>query len=105
MATRLLMASGVALTITACTLLRPAPLAQDCAGWSRLDAEAREQTAAALIQPWLLDRVRERQHLPAGTPDGEVYQAVASSISKTCDLERRPDLLLAQVVRDLYEIN
>jgi hypothetical protein len=103
MAQRLFIASGVALTVAACTLFRPAPPAQDCAGWSRLDIDAREQTAAALIQPWLLDRARERQHLPPGTPDGEVFQAVASSITKTCDLERRPDLLLAQVVRDLYE--
>ena len=87
----------------ACTFLRPVPLALDCAGWSHLNADDQQRTAEALVQPSLMDRVRERQHLPSDTPDREVYLAVVSSITKTCDLQGRPALTLAQVVHDLYE--
>jgi hypothetical protein len=97
------LAIGMALSLVACGLLRPAPLAQNCAGWSQLGEEAQLVTAEALIQPWLMDRVRERQQLAPQTPDAQVYGAVVSSITKVCELERRPDLLLTQLVRDLYE--
>ena len=50
-----------------------------------------------------MDRVRERQQLPPGTPDDQVYGAVAGSLTKVCELERQPDLQLAQIVRELYE--
>ena len=101
---RMVGAGAVAVVfLAACTLVRPSPLAQDCAGWSRLGANDQELTAEALIQPSLMDRVRERQHLQPGTPDDEVYLAVVSSISKTCDLQRRPELPLAQIVRDICE--
>src|SRR5215207_7017941 len=94
---------GALLLIAACTLLRPPPLAQNCAGWSQLNAEDQGMTAAALLEPSLMDRVRERQHLPPDTPDDQVYLAVVTSITKTCDLQRQPGLALAQVVRELYE--
>jgi hypothetical protein len=61
------------------------------------------QTAAALIQPALTDRVRERQHLEPDTPEEQVYPAVVGSITKTCDLQRQPGRSLAQIVQDLYE--
>lgn len=93
----------MALTVLACGLLRPTPLAQNCAGWSTLDEEEQLVTAEAVVQPWLMDRVRERQHLPPGTPDDQVYGAVVGSITKVCELERRPNLQLAEIVRDLYE--
>ena len=94
---------GLALSLLACGLLRPAPLAQNCAGWSLLGEEARLVTAEAVVQPWLMDRVRERQQLPPGTPDAQVYGAVAGSITKVCEAERQPKLQLAEIVRDLYE--
>ena len=97
------MAIGLALSLSACNLLRPTPLAQNCAGWLQLGDEAQLVTAEALIEPWLMDRVRQRQQLPPQTPDAQVFAAVVSSITKVCELERRPDLLLAQVVRDLYD--
>jgi hypothetical protein len=101
---RLLGGSGaLVVLVAACSLLQPLPLAHNCAGWSQLKAEDQERTVAALIQPSLMDRVRERQHLQPDTPDEQVYLAVVSSITKTCDLQRQPQLPLAQVVRDLYE--
>jgi hypothetical protein len=96
------MAIGMAASVIACGLVRPAPLAQNCAGWLDLGDEAQLVTAEALIEPWLMDRVRERQQLPPQTPDAQVFGAVVSSITKVCELERRPDLLLTQVVRELY---
>jgi hypothetical protein len=97
-------AGGVALLFLAgCSLLRPAPLAHTCAGWSQLNPEEQLQTAAALIQPALTDRVRERQHLEPDTPEEQVYPAVVGSITKTCDLQRQPGRSLAQIVQDLYE--
>ena len=94
---------GLALSLLGCGLLRPAPLAQNCAGWSTLGEEAQLLTAEAVIQPWLMDRVRERQQLPPGTPDDQVYGAVVGSITKVCELERQPNLQLAEIVRELYE--
>jgi hypothetical protein len=94
---------GMALSLLACGLLRPAPLAQNCAGWSMLGDDEQLVTAAAVILPWLMDRVRERQQLPPGTPDDQVYGAVVASITKVCELERQPNLQLAEIVRDLYE--
>jgi hypothetical protein len=94
---------GALLLLAACTLFRPPPLAENCAGWSQLNAEDQRVTAAALIEPWLMDRVRERQHLQPDTPDEQVYLSVVSSITKTCDLQRQPDLALTQVVRALYQ--
>ena len=103
MVARLGMAIGLALALIGCGFIRPAPLAQNCAGWLQLGDEAQLVTAEALIEPWLMDRVRERQQLPPQTPDAQVFGAVVSSITKVCELERRPDLLLAQVIRDLYD--
>ena len=97
------MAIGLALSLIGCGFIRPAPLAENCAGWSQLGDEAQVVTAEALIEPWLMDHIRERQQLPPQTPDAEVFRAVVSSITKVCELERRPDLLLAQVIRDLYD--
>jgi hypothetical protein len=102
MVVRLGMAIGMALSLIGCGLIRPAPLAQNCAGWLQLGDEAQLVTAEALIEPLLMDRVRERQQLPPQAPDAEVFGAVMSSITKVCELERRPNLLLAQVVQDLY---
>jgi hypothetical protein len=103
MVLRLGMTIGIALSVVGCGFIRPAPLAQNCAGWSQLGDEGQLVTAEALIEPWLMDRVRERQQLPPQTPDAQVFGAVVSSITKVCELERRPDLLLTQLVRDLYE--
>jgi hypothetical protein len=90
--------------LTGCSLVpRPVPLAVSCGGWSELGAAERLQTAEALVRPGLMDRVRDRQHLPRDTPDADVYPAVASSLTKSCELERRPELLLADVVSALYE--
>ena len=91
------------LSLLGCGLLRPAPLAQNCAGWSQLGEEEQLLTAEAVIQPWLMGRVRERQQLPPGTPDEQVYGAVVGSLTKVCELERQPDLQLVQIVRELYE--
>ena len=100
---RLLGAGVVALVLLAgCSFMRPTPLAENCAGWSRLNAGDQALTAEALIQPSLMGRVRERQQLPPDTPDGQVYLAVVSSITKTCDLQGLPELALAQIVSDLY---
>jgi len=52
---------SMAVSLTACGLIRPAPLAQNCAGWVQLDDQAKLVTAEALIDPGLMDRVRERQ--------------------------------------------
>jgi hypothetical protein len=98
-------AAGALLLVAACTLLRPPPLAHNCAGWSQLNADDQRETAAALIEPSLMDRVRERQHLLPDAPDHRVYLTVVSSITKTCDLRRQPGLALAQVVHDLYGSN
>jgi hypothetical protein len=46
--------------------------------------------------------VRERQHLSADTAGDEVLFAVGGSIDKACELERRPGLLLAEIVNGLY---
>jgi predicted Rossmann fold nucleotide-binding protein DprA/Smf involved in DNA uptake len=97
------LATAVAAAGAGCGLLPPPPLAQDCAGWSQLDADGQLQTAQALIQPWLIDEARARQHLSPETPEAQVYSAVAGSLTKTCELQRRPGLRLADVVRDLYE--
>jgi hypothetical protein len=102
MVVRLGVSVGMALSLIACGLIRPVPLAQNCAGWIQLDDEAQLVTAEALIEPGLMDRVRERQQLPPQAPDAQVLGAVVSSITKVCELERRPNLLLAQVVQDLY---
>jgi hypothetical protein len=102
MVARLGMAIGMALSLIGCGFVRPAPLAHNCAGWVQLGDEAQVVTAEALIEPGLMDRVRERQQLSPETPDAEVFGAVVSSITKVCELERRPDLLLAQVVQNLY---
>ena len=96
-------AGGALVLVAGCTLLRPPPLAQTCGGWSQLNAEDQQQTAAALIDPSLMVRVRERQHLRPETPDAQVHLAVVGSITKTCDLLRQPGLSLAQVVSDLYQ--
>jgi hypothetical protein len=97
------LATAITAVGAGCGLLPPPALAQDCAGWSQLDVDGQLQTAQALIQPWLIDEARERQHLSPETPDAQVYSAVAGSLTKTCELQRRPGLRLADVVRDLYE--
>jgi hypothetical protein len=98
------LATTLVAALTGCSLVpRPVPLARSCGGWSELGATERLQTAQALVRPDLMDRVRDRQHLPRDTPDADVYSAVAGSLTKTCELERRPELLLAEVVSSLYE--
>ena len=89
-------------TLVGCGLVRPAPLARSCAEWSRLAADERLQTAEALIPPDLMTSVREAQHMPADSADGDVFAAVASSLSKTCEIERRPALMLTEIVTSLY---
>lgn len=90
--------------LSGCGLIepRPVPLAHTCAEWTRLAADERLQTAEAFIEPGLMPSVRERQHLSADTADDEVLLAVGSSIDKACELERRPGLLLAEIVSGLY---
>jgi hypothetical protein len=46
--------------------------------------------------------VRERQHLPPETAEAEVFAAVGSSFDKVCELERRPGLMLTEIVTSLY---
>jgi hypothetical protein len=100
---RCVLATALVAALTGCSLVpRPVPLARSCGGWLQLGAAERLQTAEALVRPELMDRVRDRQHLPPDTSDGEVYSAVAGSLTKACELERRPDLLLAEVVSSLY---
>ena len=89
---------------TGCGLVnpRPVPLAQTCAEWSRLNADERLQTAEAIIAPELMLSVRERQHLPPEAADVEVFAAVGSSLTKACEVEGRPGLLLTEIVTSLY---
>ena len=90
--------------VTGCGLVnpRPVPLAQTCAEWSRLNADERLQTAEAVIAPELMSRVRESQHLPPEASDAEVFAAVGSSLTKVCELERRPGLMLTEIAAGLY---
>jgi len=81
---------------------RPAPLARNCAEWSRLGADERLQTAEALIDPVLVASVRERQHVSADTPQDDLLVAAGGSIDKVCEIERRPGLLLTEIVTRLY---
>jgi predicted small lipoprotein YifL len=81
---------------------RPVPLARTCTEWSRLNADQRLQTSEAIIAPELMTSVRERQHLPPETADAEVFAAVGSSLDKVCELERRPGLMLTEIVTSLY---
>ena len=81
---------------------RPVPLARNCAEWSRLVADERLQTAEAFVAPELLANARQRQHLLPETADGEVFAAVGSSFDKVCELERRPALMLTEIVASLY---
>ena len=81
---------------------RPVPLARNCAEWSRLDTDERLQTAEAFVAPELLANARQRQHLPPETADAEVFAAVGSSFDKVCELERRPALMLTEIVASLY---
>jgi len=94
----------LAVTLVGCGVLdpRPLPLARNCAEWMRLDADEQLQTAEALIEPDLMAVVRERQHLTADSADGEVFAAVRSSVTKICELERQPALMLTEVVASLY---
>jgi hypothetical protein len=80
----------------------PVPHARTCAEWSELGAEARLQTADALIEPGLMASVRERQQLSADTSDKDVLVAVAGSFDKVCQLEERPGLSLTEIVTGLY---
>lgn len=80
----------------------PVPHASTCAEWSHLGAEARLQTADALIEPGLMASVRDRQYLSADTPDKDVLVAVAASFDKVCEIEGRPGLLLTDIVTGLY---
>ena len=81
---------------------RPAPLARNCAEWSRLGDDELLQTAEALLEPQMMARVLEVQQLPADSPDELVLEAVGSSFDKTCEIERRPGLLLTEIVTTLY---
>jgi hypothetical protein len=81
---------------------RPVPLAGNCAEWSRLDADQQLQTAQAVIEPGLLSTVRERQQLAADADDAEVFAAVRTSLSKVCEVDRRPGLLLSEIIARLY---
>jgi len=94
----------LATTVIGCGFVnpRPVPLARTCADWSRLNADQRLQTAEAFIPPELMTSVRERQHLPPDTVDAEVFAAVGSSFDKVCELERRPGLMLTEIVASLY---
>ena len=86
-----------------CGFIRPAPLAQNFAGWFQLDGETQLVTAEARSSNhglWTASASGSNCH--PKPPDAQVFGAVASRITKVCELERRPDLLLAQVVRDLY---
>ena len=99
---RRLSASVLSLVLlAACAPVRPSPLAENCAGWAQLNAGDQLISAEALVQPSLMTQVRERQHLQPDTPDEQVYLAVVSSISKTCD--GRPERQLDQIITDLYE--
>lgn len=90
--------------LVGCSLLpRPVPLGRNCAEWSRLDADQQLQTAEALIAPERMTSVREKQHLPPDSADPEVFAAVGSSLGKVCDLERQPDLVLAEIVTSLHD--
>ncbi len=90
--------------VSACGIIdpRPAPLARNCAEWSRLDAGQRLQTAEALIESELMASVLEAQQLPADTPDADALEAVGRSLDKVCEIERQPGLLLAEIVTNLY---
>ena len=81
---------------------RPIPLARNCAEWSRLDVAERLQTAQAFIEPGLITTVGERQHLPPDATDAELLAAAGSSFDKVCELERRPGLMLSEIVTSLY---
>ena len=50
----------------------------------------------------MMARVLEVQQLPADSPDDRVLDAVGSSFDKTCEIERRPGLLLTEIVTTLY---
>jgi hypothetical protein len=80
----------------------PVPLAHDCRGWTGLVGDARLQTVQAFIPPELVATARTRQHLPPGTPDAEVFAAVAGSFDKVCMIEQRPELRLTEIVANLY---
>ena len=94
----------LAAALIGCELVnpRPVPLARTCGEWSLLTADQRLQTAEALISPDLMARARDRQHLPSGAADEEVFAAVRGSIDKACELERRPGLTLAEITTSLY---
>lgn len=95
-------ALATALLMAALMGCGPVPLAQNCAEWSRLKADEQLQTAHALIDPRLMMSVREKQHLPPDTTDVEVFAAVSSSFTKVCEIERRPGLMLSEIVTRLY---
>ena len=83
--------------------VRPDPLARNCSEWMRLDEDQRLQTAEALVDDRLLPTVREVQELPLGATDRDAFIAVRASVTKVCEVERRPGLQLADVIASLYE--
>lgn len=75
-----------------------------CAAWTGMTEGQRISHADALVgdSADLLDRIRTRQHRPAGTERDALIRDVAQSVTKGCEVWATPDQSVDEVMHSLY---
>jgi hypothetical protein len=75
-----------------------------CVAWTRMTDDQRISRADRMVADSadLLERIRVRQHQPAGTRRDTLILSVAQSVTKGCDVWATPDQSVDEVIQSLY---